>query len=167
MKQASRGTNEVKVSNNNRKPRFSILLRALPFNASAVKASRIFLLLFTLLFAFSNVAFANDKVNVYYFYGKPRCTTCMKIENYTKSAIASMKDKDVVFKGIDMDNSANAAMVKKYNLYTKSVIISKIKNGKIESGQWKNLDKIFLKAGNEQDFKNYIITEIKNFKGAK
>lgn len=122
------------------------------------------LFLFTLLFAFSNVAFAADKVNVYYFYGKPRCTTCMKIENYTKSAVASMNDKDVVYKGIDMDNSENTAVVKKYNLFTKSVIISKVKNGK---EQWKNLDKVFLKAGNEQDFKKYIITETKNFKGSK
>lgn len=122
------------------------------------------LLILTVLLGFSNIAFAADKVNVYYFYGKPRCTTCMKIENYTKSAVASMKDKDVVFKGVDMDNTVNGAMVKKYNLYTKSVIISKVKNGK---EQWKNLDKIFLKAGNEQDFKNYIITETKTFKGAK
>lgn len=122
------------------------------------------LLLLTLFFAFSNIAFAADKINVYYFYGKPRCTTCMKIENYTKSAVASMNDKDVVFKGIDMDNSANATAVKKYNLFTKSVIVSKIKNGK---EQWKNLDQIFLKAGNEQDFKKYIITEIKTLKGAK
>ena len=122
------------------------------------------LLLFTMLFAFSNIAFAADKVNVYYFYGKPRCTTCMKIENYTKSAVASMNDKNIVFKGVDMDNSTNETMVKKYNLYTKSVIVSKIKNGK---EQWKNLDQIFVKVGNEQDFKNYIITETKKFKGAK
>ena len=164
MKQASRGTNKVRVNNNNRKPRFSILLRTLPFSASAVNASRIFLLLLTLFFAFSNIAFAADKVNVYYFYGKPRCTTCMKIENYTKSAVASMNDKDVVFKGVDMDNSANATAVKKYNLFTKSVIVSKNKNGK---EQWKNLDQIFVKVGNEQDFKKYIITETKKFKGGK
>ena len=125
--------------------------------------NRAFLIL-VIIFGFSNIAFAADKVNVYYFYGKPRCTTCIKIENYTKSAVASMKDKDVVFKGLDMDNTANIAMVKKYNLYTKSVIISKVKNSK---EQWKNLDKIFLKAGNEQDFKNYITTEIKSFKGTK
>lgn len=122
------------------------------------------LLLFIFFLGFANISFAADKVNVYYFYGKPRCATCMKIENYTKSAVASMNDKNVIFKGIDMDNTANGAMVKKYNLYTKSVIISKVKNSK---EQWKNLDKIFLKAGNEQDFKNYIITEIKNLKGAK
>lgn len=122
------------------------------------------LLVFAMLFAFSNITFAADKINVYYFFGKPRCTTCMKIENYTKGAVASMKDKDIVFKGIDMDNPNNGAMVKKYNLYTKSVIVSKVKNGK---EQWKNLDKIFLKVANEQDFKNYITTEIKKLKGAK
>lgn len=122
------------------------------------------LLILTILLGFSNIAFAADKINVYYFYGKPRCTTCMKIENYTKSAVASMKDKDVVFKGIDMDNTANGAVVKKYNLYTKSVVVSKFKNGK---EQWKNLDKIWVKVGNEKDFKTYIITEIKNLKDAK
>lgn len=122
------------------------------------------LLLCTMLFAFSNIAFAADKINVYYFYGKPRCVTCMKIENYTKNAVLSMNDKDVVYKGIDMDNSENAAAVKKYNLFTKSVIISKTKNGK---EQWKNLDKVFLKAGNEQDFKKYITTEVKQFKGSR
>lgn len=122
------------------------------------------LIILTILLGFSNMVFAADKVNVYYFYGKPRCTTCMKIENYTKSAVESMKNKDVVFKGIDMDNSANTAIVKKYNLFTKSVVISKTKNGK---EQWKNLDKIWVKVGNEQDFKNYIITETKILKGAK
>lgn len=122
------------------------------------------LLLFTMLFTFSNIAFAADKINVYYFYGKPRCTTCMKIETYTKSAVESIKDKDVVFKSIDMEKAENGAMVKKYNLYTKSVVVSKVKNGK---EKWKNLDKIWLKVGNEKDFKTYIITEIKTLKGAK
>lgn len=122
------------------------------------------LLILTIILGFSNTAFAADKVNVYYFYGKPRCTTCMKIENYTKSAVESMKDKTIVYKGIDMEKSENGAMVKKYNLYTKSVIVSKVKNGK---EQWKNLDKIWLKVGNEQEFKKYIITETKLLQGAK
>ncbi|HNW25500.1 MAG TPA: nitrophenyl compound nitroreductase subunit ArsF family protein [Candidatus Gastranaerophilaceae bacterium] len=122
------------------------------------------LLILTILLGFSNTVFAADKVNVYYFYGKPRCVTCQKIENYTKQAVESMKDKDVNYKSIDMEKSENSSMVKKYNLFTKSVVISKTKNGK---EQWKNLDKVWLKVGNEQDFKNYIITETKIFKGSK
>lgn len=119
-------------------------------------------LILTILLGFSNVAFAADKINVYYFYGKPRCATCMKIEKYTKNAVESMKDKNVVYQGIDMEKAENNPMVKKYNLYTKSVVISKNKNGK---EKWKNLDKIWLKVGNEQDFKTYITNEIKTFKG--
>lgn len=122
------------------------------------------LLILTILFGFSNIAFAADKINVYYFYGKPRCTTCTKIENYTKNAVEAMKDKDVTYKSIDMEKPENSSQVKKYNLYTKSVIISKGKNGK---EQWKNLDKIWLKVGNEQDFKTYIQNEITQFKGGK
>lgn len=122
------------------------------------------LLVFTAFLVISNVVFASDKVNVYYFYGKPRCATCMKIEKYTQSAVISMKDKDVIYKGIDMERPENASMVKKYNLFTKSVIISKLKNGK---EQWKNLDKIWVKVNNQKDFEEYIITEVKKFKGNK
>ncbi len=122
------------------------------------------LLLLTIIIGFSNFAFASEKINVYYFYGKPRCATCMKIEKYTQSAVESMKNKNIVYTGIDMEKNENSPKVKKYSLFTKSVIISKNKNGK---EQWKNLDKIWLKAGNEQEFKKYIVGEIKTFKGGK
>jgi len=125
------------------------------------------LLILTILIGFSSTAFAVDKVNVYYFYGKPRCTTCMKIEKYTQSAVASMKDKNVIYKSVDMEKPENTSIVKKYNLFTKSVIISKTKNAQNENGQWKNLDKIWLKVGNEQEFKKYVTSEIKKLKEGK
>lgn len=122
------------------------------------------LLILTIAIGFSNTAFALDKVNVYYFYGKPRCTTCLKIEKYTKNTVESMKNKNIVYKSVDMDKPENNPQVKKYNLFTKSVIISMVKNGK---EQWKNLDKIWLKVGNEQEFKKYITGEIKALKEGK
>ncbi len=122
------------------------------------------LLILTILIGFSATVFAADKVNVYYFYGKPRCTTCVKIEKYTQSAVGSMKDKNIVYKSVDMEKPENGSQVKKYNLYTKSVIVSKTKNGK---EQWKNLDKIWVKLGNEQEFKKYVTSEIKKFKEGK
>ena len=121
------------------------------------------LILMGLMF-FSSMALASDKVNVYYFYGKPRCATCMKIEKYTQSAVESMNDKNIAYKSIDMERSENSKLIKKYSLFTKSVVISKTKNNK---EQWKNLDKIWLKAGNEQEFKKYITGEIKTFKEGK
>lgn len=124
---------------------------------------KILLALFlTVLFGVLNTVFAAEKVNVYYFYGKPRCVTCTKIETYTKSTVESMNDKNIIFKSIDMDKPENKKMINKYGLFTKSVVISKNKAGK---EQWKNLDKIWLKARNEKVFKAYIVEEINNFKG--
>jgi hypothetical protein len=125
--------------------------------------NRVLLILITII-CFSNIAFAADKVNVYYFYGKPRCATCVKMEKYTQNSVESMKDKNIVYKCIDMDKPENSTQVKKYNLFTKSVVITKTKNGK---EKWKNLDKIWLKVGNEQEFKKYITDEIKIFKEGK
>lgn len=119
------------------------------------------LAILTLMIAFAGNAFALD---VYYFYGKPRCANCKKMEAYTQSAVTTMNDKDVKYKGIDLDNPQNKSYVKKYNLYTKAVVISQTKNGKEE---WKNLDKIWTKVGNEKDFKDYVISEIKQMKGKK
>lgn len=124
---------------------------------------KILLILIFLLYS-SNISFAADTVNVYYFYSKPRCVTCSKIENFTKSAVESMNDKTVIFRSIDMQKPENEKLVKKYKLFTKSVVISKNKNGK-ES--WKNLDKVWMKTGKEQEFKKYVINEIQILKGIK
>lgn len=113
-----------------------------------------------LLFAVQN-AFALD---VYYFYKKPRCMTCKTIEAYTQQAVISMNDKNVKYIGVDLDNPQNQHYVKKYNLYTKAVIISDTKNGK---ENWKNLDKIWTKVRNEKDFKNYVVSEVNKMKTQK
>lgn len=114
-----------------------------------------------LLLCFSTSAFAVD-VNVYYYWRNPRCATCKKFETYTQNAITKMNDSTVHYQTIDMSKDKNA--VKRYNLYTKSVVLSKTQNGK---EQWKNLDKIWNKVGNEKDYENYIIQEVKQFKGVK
>lgn len=114
-----------------------------------------------LLLCFSTSAFAVN-VNVYYYWRNSRCATCKKFETYTQNAITKMNDSTVHYQAIDMSKDKNA--VKKYNLYTKSIIVSKTQNGK---EQWKNLDKIWDKVGNEKEYENYIIQEVKQFKGVK
>ena len=103
----------------------------------------------------------DSKVTVYYFYGKPRCMSCKKIEAYTKEAVSSLNNPKVEFKAIDFDKAENKHYSKDYNLYNKSVVLSKVKNGKeIKS---KNLSEIWTKLGDEKAFKNYITKEIKSF----
>jgi len=105
----------------------------------------------------------NEKIIVYYFYSKPRCVSCKKIESYTKKAVEELNNKKVEYLTIDIGNPVNKHYSTNYKLFTKAVVISKQKNGK--EIKWKNLDAIWTKLNNEKEFKSYIITEIKNFGG--
>lgn len=112
-----------------------------------------------------------SKVVVYYLHNNFRCPNCYKIENYTKEAVnqnfsKELKDGKLVFKVINFDENPNKHYVEDYQLYTKSVVLSKTKDGK--QVQWKNLDKIWTLLGDKKKFQEYIKTETTNFlKGSK
>jgi len=123
------------------------------------------ILMFTLCCGLNNPSNAaaknSSKTVVYYFYGKPRCVTCKNIEAYTKKAVAELKNPKVELVLIDMDKPANEHYKKEYGLFTKSVVLSKVQNGK--QTKWKNLPDIWTKIKNEKVFKDYIKKEIKSF----
>jgi len=105
---------------------------------------------------------SSSKVFVYYFYAKPRCISCIKIETYTKEAVASIKNNNIQFKAVNIEDKENKHFIKDYELFTKSVVLSKIKNGKeIKS---KKLSEIWTKLRDEKAFKNYVTREIKSFR---
>lgn len=105
----------------------------------------------------------DSKIIVYYFYAKPRCISCKNIEIYTKEAVSSLNNPNIVFKMINLDKAENKHYTKDYNLFTKSVVLSKTQKGKeIKS---KNLIDIWTKLNNENKFKNYIQKEIEKFGG--
>jgi hypothetical protein len=111
--------------------------------------------------------FAADAVPesiVYYFHGTMRCPTCHKLEQYAKEAIeGNFKDElasgKLAFKVINVEERANEHYVKEYNLYTKSLVVSRMKAGKEISS--KNLDKIWEYVTNKQKFVTYVTGEIK------
>ncbi|MCM1010552.1 MAG: nitrophenyl compound nitroreductase subunit ArsF family protein [Fusobacterium sp.] len=114
-----------------------------------------------ILLGLNSAAFALD-VDVLYYWANPRCANCKKMEQFTQSAVQKMNDNSVHFKSLDMSKPENKAAVKKYKLYTKSVVISKNVQGK---EQWKNLDGIWTKVNNQKAFEKYITDEVKKFKG--
>ncbi len=107
-----------------------------------------------------------DGVFVYYFYGDKRCVTCKKLEGYAKEALETyfaeqLGSGEVVWKPLNTDLPENKHFVKDYELVTKSVILSKVKDGKEVS--WQNLDKIWDKVADKDDYLSYIkenVTEI-------
>ncbi len=98
---------------------------------------------------------------VYYFHGNARCMSCYKIEKYTTEVFnENFKDK-FDYKIVNTDNSDNKHFLEDYQLYSKALVLVKIKDGK-EVG-FKNLDKIWVHLGNEALFKSYVKDEITQF----
>lgn len=108
----------------------------------------------------------SSKVIAYYFHGNVRCPTCHKLEQYSKEAIeTNLKDAlgsgKLEFKSINTDEKGNEHFLNDYQLYTKSLVISLVENGKEVKS--KNLAKIWELVGNKPKFYEYVTTEINDF----
>jgi len=107
-----------------------------------------------------------SQVVVYYFHGAFRCSTCTNMEKFTREAIeTNFKDAlaagSLEFKAVNVEEKGNEHFVNDYQLYTKSLIISSVKDGK--ELKHKNLDKIWQLAGNKQQFIEYVTAEVSAF----
>ncbi|MCK9604740.1 MAG: nitrophenyl compound nitroreductase subunit ArsF family protein [Candidatus Omnitrophica bacterium] len=105
-------------------------------------------------------------VIAYYFHGAFRCPTCRKLEQYSKEAIeANFKDAlasgKIIFKVVNVEEKGNEHFTKDYQLYTKSLVISLVKDAKEVKS--KNLDKIWEYAGDKQRFYDYVKEEVAAF----
>lgn len=124
----------------------------------------ILLLLFLL---FSYEASSKDiVVNIYYFHTSFRCPTCTKMEAYTREAVDSNFKKEIEsglinFKVVNVDNKSNNHFIQDYQLYTKTVILSKVENGK--QIKYKNLNKIWEYSRNKKKFISYIKNEVNEY----
>lgn len=126
---------------------------------------KIFLLMI-LVFSIFVFSLEQNRIIAYYFYTTHRCSTCLKIENLSKKIIEKyfskeLKENIIVFKPINIELPENKHYVEDYQLYTKSLIFSLFKDGK--EIKWKNMDKVWLKVRNEEDFEKYIKEEMDSF----
>ena len=116
--------------------------------------------------AFAGQNDGSGKVIAYYFHGTFRCPTCHKLELYSKEAIetnfkGALSSGKLEFRVVNIEERGNEHFVNDYQLYTKSLVISLVKDGKeIKS---KNLTKIWNYVGNKQKFLQYVTEEVANF----
>ena len=104
------------------------------------------------------------KLIVYYFHTNYRCHSCITIERLTRQAVTEgfadqLKNGRIEFKMINIEEPGNEHFVDDYKLYTKSVILSDVNNGR-ETG-WRNCEKVWPLLGNEQKFIEYIQSEVR------
>ncbi len=106
-------------------------------------------------------------VVVYYFHGNMRCASCRTIERLTKKAVEEgftdeVESGTVKFVEVNIEEGGNSHYVKQYELSTRSVVVSKLENGK--EVKWKRLDKVWQLLRNQKSFIDYVQGEIKKIK---
>jgi len=106
------------------------------------------------------------KTIAYYFYAEPRCASCRKIEAFTDEAIRTGFEKELgtgalEWKPVDIKEKGNEHFIQDYQLYSKSVVIVNMEDGK-QVG-WKNLEEVWNLLNNKQGFIDYIQSETRAF----
>ena len=104
------------------------------------------------------------QVKAYYFHGRARCPSCLKIEAYTQEAIRSgfveeLKNGSLSWQVINVEEPGNQHFAKDYQLYTKSVILSDRHQG--QEVRWKNLTEVWTLITVKADFQKYIQDEVR------
>jgi len=108
----------------------------------------------------------SDTDVVCYFMNSQRCSNCYKIETYTRQAVddnfaEEIGDGSLVWMIINVDEPQNRRYIKDYGLYTKSVVLVRVRDGK--ETEWKNLDQVWGLLGDKDNFQSYITREVTSF----
>jgi hypothetical protein len=108
----------------------------------------------------------SEFIIAYYLHGTRRCATCLKLEAFSLEALQKgfaeeLSDSSIVWQVVNYDLKENQHYLKDYNLYTKSLILSRVRNGR--EVQWKNLDRIWELVHDKDKFINYVQAETSAF----
>ena len=113
-------------------------------------------------------AAVTKKVVVYYFRGTARCPTCRRFETFTSEVVHNVFAEELSngrlkWTVINVDEPGNGHFVKDYQLYTKSIVVAKVKDDR--QLEWKNLQRIWQLVGNKEAFMSYVQDEIRGYLG--
>ncbi len=103
---------------------------------------------------------------VYYFHGNRRCATCRKLEAYSFEALnndfkSALADSAILWRVVNFETDSNEHFVKDYGLFTQSLILSRVVDGK--EVEWKNLDQIWKLVGDKEQYLTYVTSETRDF----
>ena len=95
-----------------------------------------------------------------------RCSTCQTIEEYSKDAIEQyfakeLKSRTLEFKPINVEEAENRHYVQDYQLFSKSLVLSLVKQDKEVT--WKNLADVWKLVRDKDKFFQYVKEEVEKF----
>lgn len=101
----------------------------------------------------------NRKIVAYYFHGRVRCVSCVKIESLSGKAIkegfsGELKDGRVEFREVNEEEPGNRHFIDDYRLTSQSLVIVEYRDGR--QVRWKNLEKVWTLLGSEKEFFPYV-----------
>lgn len=106
------------------------------------------------------------KIVAYYFHMTFRCTTCRTIEAYSRDTILGRFKSDMdrgrlEWHVVNVQLPENEHFVKDYQLFTKSVVLVHMANGKRQS--YKVLNDVWELVGDKAKFQGYVEKEVRGY----
>jgi hypothetical protein len=106
------------------------------------------------------------KVIAYYFHTNARCSTCIKIEQYSREAIENgfqqeLKNGTLELRIVNYELPENRHFVQEYKLVSKSLILVNLVDGK--QTKWTNLKLVWQLTGHKDAFMNYVRKEVREY----
>lgn len=107
-----------------------------------------------------------SKVVLYYFHGTVRCPTCRKFESFSNEALQeafaeALNDGRLEWRVVNVDEPGNEHFVSDYQLYTRALVLVKIRDGK--QAAWKNLERIWELVRDKRAFVTYVQNEVGSY----
>jgi hypothetical protein len=106
------------------------------------------------------------KVIAYYFHTNTRCSTCIKIEQYSHEAIEQgfpeeLKNGTLEMRIVNYEQPENRHFMQDYKLVSKSLVLVNTIDGK--QTEWTNLKIVWQLTGRKDAFLNYVRREVRNY----
>lgn len=109
-----------------------------------------------------------NQVVAYYFHVTAPCTTCRMTQTYTEDALSTgLRDAlargDLEWRPINLQRPENRHFVHDYQLYARSVVIARFRDG--QQVEWKNLENVWDLLGSKPAFVSYVQRHVREYLG--
>jgi thiol-disulfide isomerase/thioredoxin len=133
-----------------------------------MKTKNLLFIGFLLVFLIGGVSYAQEakcKLKVIYFHAENRCPTCLAIEKHAEDVLkdsykTEMESGVIKYLAVNIDESNNRDIAKKYKIYSSSLLLIDLKTGKEKVIDF--TDEAFSYAKNEPEkYKELLKNKIK------
>jgi len=110
------------------------------------------------------------RVVAYYFHGRVRCVSCVKIEKLSGKAILErfpeeLRTGRLAFREVNIDEPGNRHFIDDFGLSSQSLVIVEYRDGR--QVRWMNLEKVWTLLDSEKEFLPYVQDGVSSYlKGA-